>query len=133
MFGVGKIGLWSVIEEAVGITAASIPALKPLLTLRIFGFSHSDPNSATNLKSTPIKTQRKVPRDAYSMDTFVELGDGGDSQRDDDDGDSQKRINMQGTNIMVTTLNTVVTENKTPQQVGWPRSQALGWSEEGKR
>lgn len=37
MYSAGPIGLWSVIEEGIGIVAGSMPALRPLLSLPIFG------------------------------------------------------------------------------------------------
>lgn len=124
MFGVGKIGLWSVVEEAVGVTSASIPALKPLLTLKMFNLSSTDPQSKTGLKSTRIKTQR-VRRDHYNLDTFQELGDR--DTHDNDDGDSQKQIVVKDSQITVTTHHTVVTDDKPCTRAGWERHQALGW------
>lgn len=42
MYSAGPIGLWSIIEEGIGIVAGSLPALRPLLTLKVFGGSRSD-------------------------------------------------------------------------------------------
>ncbi|KAK8062427.1 hypothetical protein PG997_014524 [Apiospora hydei] len=36
MFSTGAIGLWSILEEGIGIIAGSLPALRPLLSLRAF-------------------------------------------------------------------------------------------------
>lgn len=41
MYSAGPIGLWSIIEEGIGIVAGSLPALRPVLTLRMFGGSHN--------------------------------------------------------------------------------------------
>lgn len=40
MYGTGKIGFWSLMEEGIGIIAGSLPALRPLLSLKV-GFSSS--------------------------------------------------------------------------------------------
>lgn len=37
MYSTGSIGLWSIIEESIGIIAGSLPALRPLLSLSVFG------------------------------------------------------------------------------------------------
>ncbi|KAH9219496.1 hypothetical protein DL95DRAFT_422703 [Leptodontidium sp. 2 PMI_412] len=37
MFGTGKIGLWSMVEEGIGISAGSLPALRPPRTGRFNG------------------------------------------------------------------------------------------------
>lgn len=36
MYSAGAIGLWSMVEEGIGIIAGSMPALRPLLDLPVF-------------------------------------------------------------------------------------------------
>ncbi|KAK8029924.1 hypothetical protein PG993_011215 [Apiospora rasikravindrae] len=49
MFSTGAIGLWSILEEGIGIIAGSLPALRPLLSLPALGGNgrHTG-DSATN-------------------------------------------------------------------------------------
>jgi hypothetical protein len=81
MLATGKVGIWSIIEEGIGITAGSLPALRPLLSLSRSGTSSNKPSERTPM---PVKSSRVI-----RMDTFRELveRDGGDG-----DGDSQKYI-----------------------------------------
>ncbi|PQE34083.1 cation-transporting atpase 4 protein [Rutstroemia sp. NJR-2017a WRK4] len=101
MFATGKIGLWSIIEEGMGIFAGSLPALRPLLSLPCFNFStagnSNKPSSANRLnisKRTNIK-----------MDTFQQLGDNSDK---DVDTESQKHI-LKETEITVTSNDRIST------------------------
>ncbi|KAK8112771.1 hypothetical protein PG984_013297 [Apiospora sp. TS-2023a] len=48
MYSTGAIGLWSVLEEGIGIIAGSLPALRPLLSLRSFGGNGRTNGSSTN-------------------------------------------------------------------------------------
>ncbi|KAK7964155.1 hypothetical protein PG988_011129 [Apiospora saccharicola] len=48
MYSTGAIGLWSVLEEGIGIIAGSLPALRPLLSLGSFGGNGRTKGSSTN-------------------------------------------------------------------------------------
>jgi hypothetical protein len=90
MFSTGKIGLWSVIEEGIGIIAGSLPALRPLLSIPFLGRSttatSSGPSPGSQFKQSRSRNQGS--RSGVKMDTFQQLGD-----RDaEGDGDSQRHI-----------------------------------------
>jgi hypothetical protein len=87
VYGTGKIGFWSLIEEGIGIIAGSLPALRPLLSLRIrVTTSSTNPPSGNAYAS---QSKHRQPRSSIKMDTFQTLGDvdGGS-----DDGASQRKI-----------------------------------------
>ncbi|RFU35552.1 hypothetical protein B7463_g755, partial [Scytalidium lignicola] len=97
MFSTGKIGIWSVIEEGIGIFAGSLHALRPLLSLPFL-------NGSTTSKSSNIASANKFKQarsghesltSGVKMDTFKKLAD------KDGDGDSQKHI-LKETHITVT-------------------------------
>lgn len=124
MYATGKVGLWSIIEEGVGIFAGSLPALRPLLSLPLFrrGGSSVTPSQLPSGSGFAIKSSRSRPimRTDVCLDTFVELGDkeGGDGYGD---GDSQKNI-LKQTQFTVTSTE----RSNTPGQ--WQKSQVLGWN-----
>ncbi|KAF2703584.1 hypothetical protein K504DRAFT_391806 [Pleomassaria siparia CBS 279.74] len=90
MYSTGKIGFWSLIEEGIGIIAASLPALKPLLTLRVKISSSAAGSTAGIPSSKTYEARHKpAPRAGIVMDTFHTLGDHDDNMSD---GDSQKNI-----------------------------------------
>lgn len=134
MFSTGAIGLWSIIEEGIGIIAGSMPALRPLLTLPIFGRStiRSDshqpsagasrltPNAMHRLndhvdENVNLSTLTKPPS------TVLESGLQRNKPRgsSDDDGESQK-------NILKETQWTVTAEN-THAADDWARQRVIGW------
>jgi hypothetical protein len=49
MYSAGAIGVWSMIEEGIGIIAGSMPALRPLLDLSIFRRGTSSSGSDSRL------------------------------------------------------------------------------------
>lgn len=90
MYGTGKIGFWSLTEEGIGIIAGSLPALRPLLSLRIRITTSSTGRAATGNTYPPVsRTKPASSRAAIMMDTFQTLGD---NDVDHSDGDSQKNI-----------------------------------------
>ncbi|TVY23073.1 hypothetical protein LHYA1_G008191 [Lachnellula hyalina] len=115
MFSTGKIGLWSVIEEGTGIFAGSLPALRPLLNLRLLNGSgsHGGNSASAGQHFNKPRTGRHYASADVKLDTFQQLDD------KDEDGDSQKHI-LKETHVTVTT-----------QQSGsageWERNQVLGW------
>jgi hypothetical protein len=125
MYGTGKIGFWSLMEEGIGIVAGSLPALRPLLSLRV-GFSSSvnTPGAATSGRSEPLRNTNNKhgrSRSAVMMETFQTLGDEeGEEEHEHDDGDSQKNI-VKETKYSVTSTKVVVSEEERV------RSQVLGW------
>lgn len=124
MYGTGKIGFWSLMEEGIGIVAGSLPALRPLLSLRV-GFSSSlnTPGAATSGRSEPLHNSKKHgrSRSAVLMDTFQTLGDG-EAEDEHDDGDSQKNI-VKETKYSVTSTKVAVSEEERM------KSQVLGWEQ----
>jgi hypothetical protein len=121
MFSTGKIGLWSIIEEGIGIIAGSLHALRPLLTLACLGRSTTN-NSASNgnvsASAGKFKTSRsgQGQRSDIKMDTFQQLRD----TDGDADADSQKHI-LKETHV------TVMRNDRTAPPEEWERSQVLGW------
>lgn len=73
MFSTGAIGLWSILEEGIGIIAGSLPALRPLLSLPAAGGKDRDtgsssantnplvPNAAPSFQSTKYQQQQQKP------------------------------------------------------------------------
>lgn len=134
MYSTGKIGLWSVIEEGIGIFAGSLPALRPLLNLAFLGGGDSSENSEDpasrkggNGRSNfnkPRTGRYNGPRQGHGrdvdLDTFVQLDDAAGSEGD---GESQKHI-LKSTEVTQTT--TTLPDDKTDAG-SWERSQVLGW------
>ncbi|ESZ93820.1 hypothetical protein SBOR_5815 [Sclerotinia borealis F-4128] len=121
MFGTGKIGLWSIIEDAMGIFAGSLPALRPLLSLPFLNMSStgdSNNNASSGNKMNVPRTQHQTNRSDINLDTFHQLGDS-DVEKDGD-GDSQKRI-LKETKVSVTS------DNRHSAPGEWEQSQVLGW------
>ncbi|KAK7995325.1 hypothetical protein PG990_014098 [Apiospora arundinis] len=58
MFSTGAIGLWSILEEGIGIVAGSLPALRPLLTLPILGGNSRETGNSSSAHGT---TNRILP------------------------------------------------------------------------
>ncbi|KAF2995293.1 hypothetical protein G7054_g9972 [Neopestalotiopsis clavispora] len=135
MFSTGQIGLWSIIEEGIGIIAGSMPALRPLLTLPIFGRStirsSNNQQSAPHERLTPNPAPgfKDEPTDEVNMKTF-RTSSSNDSpglhkmrtktRGSSDDGDSQR-------NILKETHWTVTAEHTNPAD-DWARQRVLGWS-----
>ena len=113
MFSTGKIGLWSVIEEGIGIFAGSLPALRPLLSLPFLNRSSTGESSGP-ASASKFKQSRSGLRSDVKMDTFQQLGG------KDGDGDSQKHI-LKETQV------TMVTNEQSAAPGEWERSQVLGW------
>jgi len=116
MFSTGKIGLWSIIEEGIGIFAGSLPALRPLLSLRFLnGSGTGGSNSASGNKHNKPRTGRYQGSEGVQLDTFHQLAD------KDEDGDSQKHI-LKETKVIMTNA-----QSGPPAE--WERSQVLGWEQ----
>ncbi|KAG4030820.1 hypothetical protein MFRU_011g02720 [Monilinia fructicola] len=119
MYGTGRIGLWSVIEEAMGIFAGSLPALRPLLSLPFLNLSTTGgSDEISGNKMNVPRTQQRSKRSDINLDTFHQLGDS-DVEKDGD-GDSQKHI-LKETQVSVTCGN----RDSAPGE--WTQSQVLGW------
>jgi len=116
MFSTGKIGLWSVIEEGIGIFAGSLPALRPILALPFFNRNPTTTNSntASAAKFKQSRTGQQALRSDVRMDTFQQLAD------KDGDGDSQKYI-------LKETQFTVMTNERSDTPGQWQKKQVLGW------
>jgi hypothetical protein len=89
IYGTGKIGFWSLLEEGIGIIAGSLPALRPLLSLRIRVTTSSQSPAASGNAYLSASHSKPRPRPNIMMDTFQTLGD---NDIDNSDGDSQKNI-----------------------------------------
>lgn len=122
MYGTGKIGFWSLMEEGIGIVAGSLPALRPLLSLRVgFSSSMNTPGAGTSGHTIPVPRSKPRSRSGViTLDTFHHLGDGEEFEHDD--GDSQKNITKE-TKYTVTSSRAAVSEEERV------RSQALGWEQ----
>lgn len=120
MFGTGKIGLWSIIEEGIGITAGSLHALRPLLSLSIFGGTGSSNDAGASASASNKFKQssgRQAERNNISLDTFQQLGD------TDGDGDSSRHILKETEVSMTRSMGT----EKGPGKGKWDRTQVTGW------
>lgn len=121
MYSTGKIGFWSLMEAGIGIVAGSLPALRPLLSLRVSFSSSVTPGAATSGRTEPLSRSRRVrTRSEVMMDTFQTLADVDDVEHDD--GDSQKNI-VKETKYTVTSDRIAVSEEERA------RSQVLGWEQ----
>ncbi|KAI1078156.1 hypothetical protein F5B20DRAFT_549533 [Whalleya microplaca] len=132
MFSTGSIGLWSVLEEGIGIIAGSIPALRPLLRLRIFGGS-SDANQSDQpddlvtfgaIPSRGLTAHQEQRASDVKMETFRAIPKPETGYKDnngDSDGDSQKHI-LKETQVSVTAEDTSAANDD------WARQRVLGWN-----
>lgn len=123
MFSTGQIGLWSVVEEGIGICAGSMPTLKPLLSLSIFGGStnaSNDPSRGTLPLSAFNHLNQGEQRQAVKMETVRSPRDSKNKQRGSTDDDSLKHI-LKETRV------TVTAETYNSNDDSWSRNQALGW------
>jgi hypothetical protein len=78
------------LEESIGIVAGSLPALRPLLSLRIrITTSSQSPAASGNAYLSASQKSKPRPRPNFMLDTFQTLGD---NDVDHSDGDSQKNI-----------------------------------------
>lgn len=109
-------------EEGIGIVAGSLPALRPLLSLRVgLSSSMATPGAASG-NTEPLSGNRHARGrpGMITMDTFHHLDDNDDTEHDD--GDSQKNIVKQ-TKYTVTSSHTRVDEEEQK------KSQVLGWEQ----
>ncbi|UKZ74634.1 hypothetical protein TrVFT333_002304 [Trichoderma virens FT-333] len=118
MFGTGRIGLWSIIEEGIGIIAGSLHALRPLLSLPIFGGSTSGNTNGSASANKYLRSGGGHPgmRPDINLDTFHQLGD------TDGDGESSKHI-LKETQV------TMMRSERTASPGEYDRSQVLGWKQ----
>lgn len=122
MYSTGAIGLWSIVEEGIGIIAGSMPALRPLLNLPVFrstyasntgsnGISsrmnppHISGNKHTRIVSENQKSSLELNDFRSGMTTRVGFGNGDKARQSIDDGDSQKYI-LKQTRVVMTTEQT---------------------------
>lgn len=123
MFSTGQIGLWSVVEEGIGICAGSMPTLRPLLSLSIFGGSTNasdDPSHGTLPLSALNHLNHGEQRDAVKMETMRSPRTSRNKQRSSTDDDSVKHI-LKETRV------TVTAETYNGSDDPWSRNQVLGW------
>jgi hypothetical protein len=98
LFSVGKIAVWSILEEGIGIIAGSLPTLRPVLKyLHLLGSTYvndsREPTSGAYSQAPHHQIHRRHPG-AFRMDTFdatteVETGH---TQQNQSDGESAKHI-----------------------------------------
>lgn len=113
MYSTGKIGFWSLTEEGIGIIAGSLPALRPLLSLRIrvtVGSNTRNASASMQYPSGSHHMQASARSRGIPMDNFQTLGDNDDG--DNSDGDSQKNI-IKETKVTVVS---VATASKSDQR-----------------
>ncbi|KAK7426752.1 hypothetical protein QQZ08_006788 [Neonectria magnoliae] len=140
MYSTGAIGLWSVLEEGIGLIAGSMPALRPLLNLPIFGGTYGSGGGSNNgypsahmrsgvsghdrtHPSSRLRDEDHVKMDTFSAPTSTEAGLHQKKRSRgslDDDSDSQKHILKQ-------TQVTVVAAHSGTASDDWARQQVLGW------
>jgi hypothetical protein len=123
MYGTGKIGFWSLMEEGIGIVAGSLHALRPLLSLRLGVSSSCNTPAAAEGRSEPLSGSNKHGRSrsrVVMMDTFQTLGDGEEGEHDD--ADSQKNI-VKETKYSVTSSKVAISEEERL------KGQVLGWEQ----
>lgn len=121
MFSTGAIGLWSVLEEGIGIISGSMPALRPLLNLQIFhGSSSYDISDNNNNRNISIPVGLETIGGTHGTHDKKERRRR-TSVVDDDDGDSQKQIFKQ-TQISVSGA----AGSRTAEE-DWTKQQVLGW------
>ncbi|KAM3070181.1 hypothetical protein ACMFMG_003780 [Clarireedia jacksonii] len=114
MYAGADIAIWSLIEEGVGICAGSLPALRPLLSLSIFGSATDSSNSHSAATSNRLQSTK---RSDINLDTFDQLGDASDVETD---VESQKHI-LKETKVIVTS------NNMTEEPGEWKDNQVLEW------
>ncbi|POS75083.1 hypothetical protein DHEL01_v206525 [Diaporthe helianthi] len=123
MFSTGQIGLWSIVEEGIGICAGSMPTLRPLLSLSVFGGSTNaskDHSRGTLPLSASNHLKQAEQGEAVKMDTVRSPRASKNRQRTSTDDDSVKHI-LKETRV------TVTDERYNPDDDPWPRQQVLGW------
>lgn len=149
MYSAGPIGLWSIIEEGIGIVAGSLPALRPILTLRIFGGSRNDsqPNSkglsqGDDLDSHPWGSGEHRATRSVELKTYVTgpvpVGDlsGGHGGGNGGGGNGKPKLSRDGdsdgesqTHILKETRVTVSREQANPSVAEqWKWRRVNGWS-----
>lgn len=136
MFSTGQVGLWSVIEEGIGITAGSMASLRPLLSLRMFGWATSRNGSGGRSGQLPSAgtfgdQERGPSHNAIRMNSFEDPASANRSRKlqqqhrviedgDSDGGDSQRKI-LKETHVQVTTEYSL----EVGHELG--RDRVLGW------
>lgn len=102
MYSVAKIAVWSIVEEGIGITAGSMPMLRPLLRYISFlssgGRTSNEAADSQGFRSTGRRTRRTTELDTINGAGATEVG------RVDkhSDGDSQRHI-LKETEFTITT------------------------------
>lgn len=128
MFGTGAIGLWSILEEGIGIIAGSMPALRPLLNMTALRTKSDRSGGSGAYNPTPSQAFRPPPNrrlkpDTFAMDTMcTQIADEPEYRKDqapDSDGDSQRHI-LKETQV-------TVTSDQGPAADDWAKQQVLGW------
>ena len=128
MYSTGAIGLWSVIELGIAIIAGSLPALRPLLSLAIFGHSSSGESSGPhypsrfgNTKNTRRSRNGHHPLvSGVKMDTLQRI-----NSVDGEDAESQRHI-LKQTEVSVTSNARLTTPDT------WEKTQVLGFKPKNK-
>ncbi|KUI64224.1 hypothetical protein VM1G_11005 [Cytospora mali] len=128
MFSTGKIGLWSVVEEGIGITAGSMPALRPVLSLSFFNrFSRSGSggSGAGTLRSSANGLQGRSQHtgDAVGMNTLRSHRNTRSKSEVSGDSESQKYI-LKETQVSITAEAYGGTEE-------WKKQRSIGWTNNG--
>lgn len=99
MYSIAKIAVWSILEEGIGITAGSLPMLRPLLRhipfLSSGGRTSSDGHGGqANFNNTPEFPPTGRRGDGVELGTMnrVEGAETGPAGGNNSDGDSQRHI-----------------------------------------
>lgn len=134
MYSAGPIGLWSIIEEGIGIVAGSMPALRPLLSLPFFGGSRGSSKGLSEPEASAYawageSESRPGPNRVVKMDTF-EAGKQTKKIRISKDGDSDGESQ---TYILKETRVTVSREVSSMGHEAWTERRVNGWNNTGRR
>ncbi|KAI3395256.1 hypothetical protein diail_1609 [Diaporthe ilicicola] len=125
MFSTGQIGLWSVVEEGIGICAGSMPTLRPLLSLSVFGGSTNASGNPSRGGTLPLSSANHLQQgeqggSVMRMESMRSPRESKNKPRGSTDDDSLKHI-LKETRV------TVTAETYTGGDDSWSRNQALGW------
>jgi hypothetical protein len=126
IYGTGKIGFWSLLEQGIGIIAGSLPALRPLLNLRIrVTTSSTTPTASRNTYPLSSNSRQAPPRKGgIMMDTFQTLNDKDDD--DHSDGNSERKIVKETQYTVTTGMNRREHDLERDQVIGWEHQNTRG-------
>lgn len=123
MYSAGPIGLWSVIEEGIGIIAGSLPALRPLLSLSVFGGTRNGTLPSKDHGNLEAWREESHAADNDEGNDIMTLDTRSARAGADSDGESQTKI-LKETSVVISSgpSNPAAAEQ-------WKRSRVNEWDE----